>query len=85
VEWLAVKTIDLLLEETGLSVEEMAQRTQLAPERIEAILAGRWLPSPSERSRLAHVVGLGVDEIGWGHSMTPRNVRYQRFGLKENF
>jgi transcriptional regulator with XRE-family HTH domain len=82
---LTLKTIDLLLEETGLSIAELADRSQLAPERIEAILSGRWLPSPNERNRLATVVGLPVDQIGWGHSMTPRNVRYQRFGLKENF
>jgi transcriptional regulator with XRE-family HTH domain len=80
-----VKTIDLLLEESGLSIAELAQRSQLLPERIEAILGGRWLPSPAERARLAQVLGLGADEIAWGHSMTPRNVRYQRFGLKENF
>lgn len=80
-----VKTIDLLLEETGLSIAELANRSQLAPERIDAILSGRWLPNPNERRRLAALVGLAVDEIGWGHSMTPRNVRYQRFGLKENF
>jgi transcriptional regulator with XRE-family HTH domain len=80
-----VKTIDLLLEETGLSIAELAQRSQLSPQRVEAILSGRWLPSPAERGRLAEIVGLPVDEIGWGHSMAPRNVRYQRFGLKENF
>ncbi len=80
-----MKTIDVLLEETGLTIVEMADRTCLEPARIEAILSGRWLPSPNERNRLAMVVGLPVDEIGWGHSMTPRNIRYQRFGLKENF
>ena len=80
-----MKTIDLLLEETALSITELADRSQLSPQRIEAILSGRWLPSPKERQQLATVVGLAVDEIAWGHSMTPRNVRYQRFGLKENF
>ena len=80
-----MKTIDLLLEETGLSIAELASRSQLSAERIEAILSGRWLPSPQERQRLAAVLGLAAEEIAWGHSMTPRNVRYQRFGLKENF
>jgi lambda repressor-like predicted transcriptional regulator len=80
-----VKTIDLLLEETGLSIAELATRSQLSCERIDAILSGRWLPSPYERQQLAAVVGLPVEQIGWGHSMAPRNVRYQRFGLKENF
>lgn len=80
-----MKTIDLLLEETGLTIAELASRSELSPERVEAIVDGRWLPSPHERRRLAETVGLPMEEIGWGHSMTPRNVRYQRFGLKENF
>jgi hypothetical protein len=28
---------------------------------------------------------VGVDQISWGHTMNPRNVRYHRFGLKEDF
>ena len=80
-----VKSIDLLIAETGLSVAELASRSKLLPERVEAIFSGRWLPSPNERQRLADVLGLPVDEIAWGHSMAPRNVRYQQFGLKENF
>lgn len=80
-----MKTIDVLLAETQLSIEELAKQSQLSPQRIEAIVSGRWLPSPAERQRLAALLGVAVDEIGWGHSMTPRNVRYQQFGLKENF
>jgi transcriptional regulator with XRE-family HTH domain len=80
-----VKTIDVLLAETQLSIEELAQQSQLSPQRIEAIVSGRWLPSPAERQRLAALLGLSIDEIAWGHSMTPRNIRYQQFGLKENF
>ena len=80
-----MKTIDLLLEESGLTLAELASRTQLAPERIDAIYTGRWLPSPDERRRLAEALAISVDDVSWGHSMPPRNVRYQQFGLKENF
>lgn len=80
-----MKTIDLLLEECGLTIETMSARTGLDPNRILAIADGRWLPSPRERALLAELVGRHVDEIAWGHSMAPRNIRYQRFGLKENF
>ena len=81
----SVKTVDLLIEETGVSVKEIAQRTGLNAARIEAIALGRWTPSPRERSQIAQALGVRVSEISWGHTMVPRNVRYHRFGLKEDF
>jgi hypothetical protein len=43
------------------------------------------LPGPADRERIAKAFGLDVKDISWGHTMNPRNVRYRRFGLKENF
>ena len=79
------KTIDLLFEETGLSIEEVSERSQLDGDRIESIAVGRWTPSPFERERLAAAFGVTVEEISWGHTMAPRVVRYHRFGLREGF
>lgn len=80
-----MKTIDVLLEEGSLTVDDIAARAELLVERVAAIAAGRWTPSPAERLRIAQALGTTVDEIVWGHMMDPRNVRYRRFGLKENF
>ena len=80
-----MKTIDLLFEETGLTIEEIAKRTQLSAERIEAIAVGRWTPSPDERQRLAAAFGISIEDVSWGHTMAPRVVRYHRFGLREGF
>lgn len=80
-----MKTIDLLFEETGLTIDDIAERSRLSLERVEAIALGRWTPSPAERSRLAEAFGAAVDDISWGHSMDPRNIRYRRLGLRENF
>ena len=82
---MAVKTIDLLFEESSLSLDEIAQKARLLPERVEAIVLGRWLPSPAERERIAAAFGLSADDIAWGHSVAPRNIRYHRFGLPEEF
>jgi hypothetical protein len=82
---LAMKTIEFLLEQTGLSVDEIAERSLLPAERVAAIALGRWTPSPEERVVIAAALGVGVEEVSWGHSMNPRNIRYHRFGLKENF
>lgn len=80
-----IRTIDLLFEETGLSIEEIAERSKLECERIEAIAVGRWTPSPDERQRLAAAFGVMIDDISWGHSMAPRVIRYHRFGLRDGF
>ncbi len=80
-----MKTVDVLLEESGMSLEEFAAKAELPVDRAEAIADGRWTPSPAERERIAAVLGLAVESISWGHTMNPRNVRYRRFGLKENF
>ncbi len=81
----AMKTIDLVLEELALSLDDLAVRCQLPVERVEAIVDGRWLPSPQERQRIADALGMPADDISWGHTMNPRNVRYHRYGLKEDF
>ena len=80
-----MSTNEFLLEKSGLSIEEIAQRSGLTMERVEAIAMGRWLASPAERQKMAQAFGVPVEEISWGHTMNPRNVRYRRFGLRENF
>jgi hypothetical protein len=80
-----MKTVDVLLEDLDMALDELAQAAGLTMERAEAIADGRWTPSPDERERIARAFGMEVAQISWGHTMNPRNVRYRRFGLKENF
>ncbi len=80
-----MKTIDVLFEEQDLVIEDVAAKANLAEERVEAIALGRWTPSPKERLQLAGALGVEVADISWGHTLDPRNVRYRRFGLKEDF
>lgn len=75
------KTVDVLIEQADLTVEQMVKATGLGRDRIEAIGTGRWLPSPRERQLVAGVLGVTVDDVAWGHTMSPRIVRYRRFGL----
>jgi hypothetical protein len=80
-----MRTVEHLFEQTGLTCDEIAARAKLPVERVAAIAEGRWTPSPDERERIAAAFGVPVAEISWGHTMNPRNIRYQRHGLKENF
>jgi len=77
------KTVDVLFEETNLTVEDIAEATLLPTERIEAIALGRWLPNPAERIKVAEAFNVSTSDISWGHTLDPRNIRYRRFGLKE--
>jgi transcriptional regulator with XRE-family HTH domain len=81
----STRTIDLYFEETGLGVEDVAAKSGLSPDRVEAIALGRWTPSPAERKKIAATFGVDVTMVSWGHTMDPRNVRYRRYGLKEDF
>ena len=78
-------TIDVLFERHELTIEDIAERSGLSSDRVEAIVCGRWLASPQQRSAIAGAFGVEVNEIDWGHSMNPRNIRYHRFGLEEDF
>ena len=77
------KTVDILFEQTNLTVEDISEATRFPTERIDAIALGRWLPSPSERKKVAEAFGVSINDISWGHTVDPRNIRYRRFGLKE--
>ena len=80
-----MKTIDVLLEDLDWELERLAEKCELPLDRVAAIVDGRWLPSPPERAKIAAALGVAVDQVSWGHTMSPRNVRYHRFGLKEDF
>jgi hypothetical protein len=80
-----MKTVEHLFELTGLSFDEVSSRSGLPLERVLAIAEGRWTPSPQERERIAAAFGVAVQEVSWGHTMNPRNIRYHRFGLREDF
>ncbi len=80
-----MKTVDRLIEETGITVDDLAVKANLDRDRTLAIIDGRWTPSPAERGRIAAAFGVAVTEISWGHTMNFRNVTYHRKGIQENF
>lgn len=78
-----VATVDVLLDQHQMTVEDLSEQAVMTFDRAEAIALGRWTPAPAERQRIAQAFGVPVEDISWGHTMDPRNVRYRQFGLQE--
>ena len=79
------RTVDRLIEESGVTIDELAEKAKMDRARVLAIVDGRWTPSPKERERIAAAFGVPVTDVSWGHTMNFRNVTYHRKGMKENF
>lgn len=50
-----------------VTIDQLAEKSGLPPDRTAAIVEGRWTPSPAERKKVAEALGVAVDEISWGH------------------
>jgi transcriptional regulator with XRE-family HTH domain len=61
-------TVEDLSNSQSLTLEQLAERSGLELERVQAILLRRWTPSPAERQKVAAVFGVPVEEIAWGHA-----------------
>jgi hypothetical protein len=57
------------MEETGTSVEQLVEASGLEAKLVQAIAAGNYTPSPTERQRLAAALGVAVDDVAWGHAV----------------
>ena len=59
-----------LCREKNVGIDELTARSGLEATRVQAIVLGRWTPSPAERCSIAEALGATVDDIAWGH-VTP--------------
>ena len=55
---------------TGNTVQnaDLPFATALEPKILDAILQGRYTPSPQQRRRVAAALGLAPEQIAWGHT-----------------
>ena len=61
------KSVAQLCQEQGVSFEELVRQSGLERNRVQAIVEGRWTPSPQERQSIAAVFKLGPADVTWGH------------------
>ena len=56
-----------LCQQREITVEQLVERSGLDDQRVQAIVMGRWTPSPAERQSIAAVFDLTPADIAWGH------------------
>ena len=61
-------TISQLIQDRDVSFRQLVEQSNLEAKLVEAIVQGRYTPSPQQRQRLAHALGVSPDEIQWGHT-----------------
>jgi len=62
-----VKTAAEWMAERGVGPAELVTASGLDGRVVEAILHGRYTPSPEQRRRLAGALGVEPERITWGH------------------
>jgi transcriptional regulator with XRE-family HTH domain len=70
-----IKSPQQWMSDRGLSLAEVIAKSKLEPRVVDAILHGRYTPSPEHRENLAAALGVSVEQIAWGHA-TPVEAMY---------
>lgn len=60
-------TVAELCQQQQITLPQLVEQSGLEEDRLVAIVLGRWTPSPTERQRIAAVLGVTPTDISWGH------------------
>ena len=61
------KSVAELCVEQQKTLEQLIEASGLDKSRVQAIVEGRWTPSPDERKRIADALDVQPADITWGH------------------
>jgi ribosome-binding protein aMBF1 (putative translation factor) len=62
-----VKTVAEWMAQRGMALADLVTASALDDRVVEAIVQGRYTPSPEQRGRLASALGVEIEQIAWGH------------------
>jgi hypothetical protein len=62
-----VKTIAEWMAERGTGEADLVASSALDKRVVSAIVHGHYTPSPQQRQRLAAALGVGPEQVAWGH------------------
>lgn len=61
------ESVAQLCERCQVTLAQLVERSGLEESRVQAIVLGRWTPSPQERQKIAAVFEVSTEDISWGH------------------
>ena len=70
-----MKTVAEYLQLSGMTVEALEEAAGVERRVMKLLLAGSYTASPSERKRLAGVLGVRVEDIDWDHTVPVQHLR----------
>jgi len=62
-----IKSVAQWMAERGMDLPALVAAGKLEERVAEAIVAGRYTPSPDQRQRLAAALTVQPEQIAWGH------------------
>jgi transcriptional regulator with XRE-family HTH domain len=63
----SIKSVAERMKERGVGLEDLLAITGLDRKVLDAILNGRYTPSPQQRQRVASALGVEPGQVLWGH------------------
>jgi hypothetical protein len=77
-----VQSVSQWMAERGVTMAALVAASRIDERVVEAIVRGRYTPSPEQRSSLAEALGVGLDQIAWGHAVPVEHMygHGQQFG-----
>jgi ribosome-binding protein aMBF1 (putative translation factor) len=69
-----IRSVAEWMAERALGNEELLAAANLDPKVLDAILHGRYTPSPQQRQRLATALGVEPEQISWGHTQQVEHI-----------
>jgi hypothetical protein len=55
------------MAQRGVDIAEIIAASRLDERVVQAIIEGRYTPSPDQRRRLAEALAVEPEQIAWGH------------------
>ncbi len=62
-----VKSVAEWMADLGIDLAKLVESSMLDKRVVQAIVEGRYTPSPEQRGRMATALGVELAQIAWGH------------------
>jgi transcriptional regulator with XRE-family HTH domain len=70
-----IRSIAEWMAERGLELDQLLAASGLERRVLEAIVHGRYTPSPQQRQRVAGALGLAPGQVAWGHATPVEHIQ----------